>query len=602
MLPIFLTLFSVCIAAQTFADVNVLIVGSTHDTSEFNTSANSTPFSPSATSIAACLQSILEAADLGTVNVSTRERYASGTSTLGDSTAAYNLASWFHWPYPRGSETNRWADLRGEGTNWNYVILIGDPYTIEYTPGLYAHGVAQIANEVAKGSAETILLMSWPSGTSSSVDHYKDVVYRAGRSGGYKVAAGGLAWDTAGNPTGNDAAYLIAATLYSRIYGQNAKDTGYSYKDSLADTAYSVTTNNIGKTQYSGDFTFQNPYLFNTDTARTVYISSKATSTENYFSVAAANAIGRCNAKMIGYRPWVTSTTAYYNNGADEPWVNWPAETPQPIAWNIGRDGTTAEWYKSYLVDPAHWEFGYGYRYHSSTWAETVDDANDHYVGQMLKHDDELAHRMISQGDSARNLPVRHLWAQFHKEYPNANPQSDGSGPHLSLFESEAVGTFQYTLFSGRCPLDPKPDMMDRNWIARRIGYETAWQLGRCQTRAPGFKVMPEAWNKTGVSPTAKQTLSVQFILPPQSDVTVAVSCDDNSKGWANPGVLTFTPENYAAPQTVTVMGKTGPAGSFNFNVILTTTSADEVCDGVSDSWNFVNNRPEGQKAIGNCL
>ena len=63
----------------------------------------------------------------------------------------------------------RWPMLRGEtvtggwsGPQWDYVILIGDPHTMETMPGLYAQGVAAIAAEVAKGSGETVLLMPWP--------------------------------------------------------------------------------------------------------------------------------------------------------------------------------------------------------------------------------------------------------------------------------------------------------------------------------------------------------------------------------------------------------------------------------------------------------
>jgi hypothetical protein len=583
---------------QSRADVNVLIIGSTHDTSEYNTSASSVPFSPSPTSIATYLQNILQAADGGTVKVATRERYATATTILGQTTYAFNLASWYHWPFPKGSETNRWADLRGEaGTNWNYVVLIGDPYTIEYTPGLYAHGVAQIANEVAKGSGETILLMSWPSGAHSSVEHYKEVVYRAGRSGGYKVAPAGLAWVSAAKPTGNNAAYLAAATIYSRIYGQNAKNTGYTYNNSMADAAYTAVTNNVGKPQYTGVFSFQNPYLMKKDTRREIYFSAHGSSTEDYFKGAAGDAIRRCNIGVTSFFVWNTTYDAYLANGGTQQWLTWPTNTPLPIAWNHGRDpATVGDWWKGYIIETNHWDFAYGFRYHQSTWAESVDDANAHYVGQMLNHDNELTHRMLSQGNSVRSIPVRHLWAQFHKIYPTANPQSDGTGPHLSTYENEAVGTYMYTLYSGRCSLNPEPDPLDKDkdWVAQKIGYETAWQLGRCQTRAPGFKVMPVKYSYSNVTATVSQTLSVQFILAPTSDVTVAVSSDDNYRGWANPSVLRFTPQNYSTPQIVTVIGAPGPAGLYPFNVTLTTSSADEVYDGLSDSWNFYNSRSSG--------
>ncbi|HAS82874.1 MAG TPA: hypothetical protein DCS43_09450, partial [Verrucomicrobia bacterium] len=184
---------TITIADNDVSDLQVLIIGSTHDTSE-QLGGNSKPFSPAA--IGTQLKSILSGCGLGNVNVAVVDRYATASTVMGTTTYAYNLASWFHWPFPKGAESNRWANLRGEaGIAWDYVILIPDPYTVEYTPGLFALGAAKIAEEVVKGTAETVLLMPWPaSGSSRNIAHYKDVVYRAGRSGGIKVAPGGLAW------------------------------------------------------------------------------------------------------------------------------------------------------------------------------------------------------------------------------------------------------------------------------------------------------------------------------------------------------------------------------------------------------------------------
>lgn len=591
---------SIFTASQVLADVNVLIVGSTKDSSE-RFGGSSKPFSP--TAIRTELNSILSGCSgLGNVNVTVSDRYATDTTVLATTVYAYNLESWFHWPFPKGAESNRWANLRGEaGTNWDYVVLIGDPYTIENMPGLYALGVADIANEVAKGGAETILLMPWPAlGSSSSTNHYKEVVYRAGRSGGLKVAPAGLAWSAIKgtartNPNPNaDGAFIAAASIYSTIYKQSASVSAYVYNDGWANTVNTTEVNNRSAPQYTGAFSFQNPFLFNTDTQRKIYFSSRGSSTESYFKDAAVRALGRCNVGVTAYCPWNRSETDWANNGGDEPWTTWPAGTPTPIAWNDGRDYLTSEWYKSYQINPTYWTFAYAFYYHASTWSYPVDDANAHYIGQMCGQDFDMAKRMITEGASGRSLPLRTLWAQIHKEFPDLNPQLDGSGPHLSLFESEAVGTYMYTLYSGRCPLDPKPAVPDENWVARRIGYETAWKLGHCQTRAPGFKVKPTAWSASNVTTTASQTLSVQFILAPTSDVTVAITSSDLYKGVVNPTQITFTPENYSNAVTVTVLGETGAAGTFPFDVTFTTSSGDEVCNGLSDSWNFVNTRSAG--------
>ena len=114
--------------AAPAADVNVLIIGSTRDSGEMHSASgpawnksrkavfppDSSAFNP--TNIASELQSILNGAGLGTVNVTVRERYAQDMIAWGYNIAySYTLASWFHYPYPAGVETTRWADLRGAG-------------------------------------------------------------------------------------------------------------------------------------------------------------------------------------------------------------------------------------------------------------------------------------------------------------------------------------------------------------------------------------------------------------------------------------------------------------------------------------------------------
>ena len=177
--------------------INVLIIGSTQDSaSNGSIIGESDPFNP--TEIKTQLESILHGASLGLGSV---------TVTLENPGFPYGLAVWYHYPLPADVDVNtRWPLLRGaSGTNWDHVILIGDPYTMEKLPGLYAQGVAKIAEEVALGTSnmtkpvETVLLMPWPAPASSStVAHYKEVVYRTGRSGGYKVAPAALAWQADG--------------------------------------------------------------------------------------------------------------------------------------------------------------------------------------------------------------------------------------------------------------------------------------------------------------------------------------------------------------------------------------------------------------------
>ena len=228
---------------------------------------------------------------------------------------------------------------------WDYVVIIGDPYTMEKTPGMYAQGVAKVAEEVAKGAdpAEVILLMNWPAGaSSSSVAHYKEVVYRAGRSGGYKVAPAALAWQDAGSPTAGgghpnaDGAYIAAASIYSRIYNQSASNSGYTYNDTLAGTVQTTVAANVGQPQYSGDFSFINPYLMLGDKRRDVHFSERGTSTEDDFKNAAKEAMNRCRVTHSSIY-----SDSYNSNTPEDDGQGWPSGNSMPIAWNFGRSYPT---------------------------------------------------------------------------------------------------------------------------------------------------------------------------------------------------------------------------------------------------------------------
>ena len=591
-------------ANQLIADVNVLIIGSTKDSGERHNSSvswnaqkpaftpNSKAFSP--TEIRTQLQSILAQDGRGTVNVTLIDRYrADAITEIGWTAYSYTLAGWFHHPYPAGAETARWANLRGEaGTVWDYVVLIGDPYTMEYTPGMYAHGVAKIAEEVAKSAnpAQVILLMPWQgSGSSSTVNHYKEVVYRTGRSSGLKVAPAGLAWQACGSPTTSGShpnaagAYIAAASIYSSMYNQSAAASAYVSSDTNANTTFTTYTNNNSATQYTGNFSFQNPYKILDDKRRDVHMSERGTSTEQGFKGKIQAAYGR---SMVTYNDG-SYNDRYSSNTPEDDGLSWPSANPMPIAFNYGRDGFYSENVKSYVINPSYWQAGFGYYYQNNTFSLPVETANDVHIGLMQEQDNDLANRMINEAPTARNIPIRSLWAQIHKEYPTLNPLRDGSGPHLSYNLDEAVGTYMYTLYSGRCPLDPKPETDDIVWTCRKIGYETAWRLGRCQSRAAGFKVTPSAAAKKSITPGEKETMTVRFIFPPKQDVTVNVSVSNANAAAVGSKQLVFTPQNYNVPQNVVVAGLPGSLASETFNVTFTTISTDEACNGLSDTWDY---------------
>jgi hypothetical protein len=593
---------------ETFAaDVNVLIIGSSRDSSErydgsgwWNSqkpfhNSDSVAFSPN--KVGTELKSILSGAGIGSVNVVTKERYQSATNHNGYPAYSYNLASWFHFPYPAGVETStRWPDLRGEnGTAWDYVILIGDPYTMEHSPGMYAYGVAQIGLEVAKGSAEMVLLMPWQGqGSSSSINHYKEVVYRAGRSGGYKVVPAGLAWQTANQSNGsahptNNGAYIAAASIYSRLWNKNASTSSYNYNNSLANIAFNSVSTNKGAEQYTGIFSFQNPYLMESDKRRDIHLSSRGTSTEWGFRLKLLPAIERIkmNHNEGSY------VNKYSSNTPEDDGMGWPANADNPISFNLGRDGFYSEAAKSYVVNPNYWQLAYGFYYQADTSGLTDDQKKDVYAGLIQMQDQDLANRMINEQPSARNVPLRTLWSQIHKYFPDLRPLRDST--HLSYETDEAAAAYMITLYSGRCPLGLEPEVTDKTWVSRKIGYETAWMMGRCQTRAPGFKVMPSSADAHQIQLNNNEVMKVQFILEPKNNVTVNVSLTDPSQGIISPKELVFTPNIHDTAQRVTFSPVWGSQSSKDIEVKFNTQSNDEVYNDLNDTWKYTVKRTNTQ-------
>src|SRR5688572_8380297 len=52
-----------------------------------------------------------------------------------------------------------------------------------------------------------------------------------------------------------------------------------------------------------------------------------------------------------------------------------------------------------------------------------------------------------------------------------------------------------------------------------------------------------------------RTTFTIVLLRQPTDNVAVALSSDNQAEGTVNPGSVTFTPDNYDAPQTVTITG-----------------------------------------------
>jgi hypothetical protein len=575
------------VSVSAVADVNVLVVGSTRDSGELSWAtgdSTTSPFNPN--TMVTHLRGLLQAGSHGSVNVTFEERYRTHYAEWrnGDFKAtfpAYNLASWYHFPFPAGNEwTNRWPNLRGElGVKWDYVVLIEDSYTVERIPGMYAQAVAMIGEEVAKGAnnAQTVLLMTWPGPNSTSnIDHYKEVNYRIGRSGGYPVAPAGLAFrnitglQKSSSSTHPDAkgAYIAAATLYSRLFNAQAPTTynpGYRGYENDAAAAFNTVTSNVGQPQYTGAWDFPGHYQMVHDKRRTIHSQHRGSSTETGIQAKSESLVKSASARLT----W--------------------ASTPAPSAWNHGRDGvfSSSESSKSYRVDPARWTTAFGYTYQHRLEADRNHHGNDVFISFMHIYDNRLERHMRAQNQiSAINVPMRTIWADFHRRYPNRWPVRD-SYSHLEHAAEHQAASYMLTMFTGRTPISRRPSSMTEAWWAQKAGYEAAWRMSQLVTRAPGFKTLPSAATALKITPNAPETMEVFFVMKPRANVTVNISASDPTAITITPSVLTFTPENHDTVQKVVVSVLPGLSASKNVTISFHTESSDMVYDGLSDAWDY---------------
>jgi hypothetical protein len=79
-------------------------------------------------------------------------------------------------------------------------------------------------------------------------------------------------------------------------------------------------------------------------------------------------------------------------------------------------------------------------------------------------------------------------------------------------------------------------------------------------------------------------TFTVKLASQPSADVTMALSSSDTSEGLVTPTSLTFTPANWGAQQTVTVVGQDDAVadGDVNYSIVIgNTVSGDPNYDGI---------------------
>ncbi|MGL5017409.1 MAG: InlB B-repeat-containing protein, partial [Luteolibacter sp.] len=597
---------------QLHADTNVLIIGSTRSFSEGGENGvfHEAPFNP--TVVATHLQGILsqDAAITGPVNVVLEDIYKTkfqtvrydGNTVYDFTSHCYSLAQHYLWPEGKAA---RLANLRGEGARvWDYIVLCNDPYITANLPGMVAEGLKLIREEVAKSAnpAQVLLLAQWPESTSRfTATQFNEIAHRVGNSAGLTVVPAGKSWSSYGpkdtstsHPTPRGE-YLAAASIYSKIFNRSAKTSAYDFPtvgDAIADHALSEIQASAGVAQYTGTYTSFNPFQMKYLTKRVVSYRETGSSTEDRLA-AALNHLD--DVHRIAF-----NTTGY----AGVPSTRWD--------FNYGRGNDWWEDDKDYEVDPNKFDWVYGFpMHHYNTTAPTTMPygIDKHYyivTGYAPYYEDGtdlgIPYNMIRPGtrepdwpEAVRAIPIRLMWQKMADKSPGFNPLADTAHMHDNL--NDAAAAFMYTLLSGRCPIVAEPTPQGSanpawmQWLGHKIGYETAWQMSHLTTRAPGFRVLPSATGATTLTPTATETMTVNFANPPQSNVTVNVSVSNANAAGLSTQTLTFTPANYNVPQQVLVTGLAGGLASEAFNVVFTTVSADEVYNQVSDSWGYTINR-----------
>jgi hypothetical protein len=559
-----MALFVILPTSAFSSDVNVLFLGSNKANSNQLIGITANTFLLE--SVSTEFENILSQANKGTVDVDFEDLdvyVANGGTQYAFETDEGNLVLYRHSIPFAERDTVRLPLLRGETKSYDYVVITDDPTNMEHLPGLYAQGVKTVVEEIRKSGAEPILLMTWPGATSlSTVAHYKEVVYRTAKGLNLRVVPAALAWEDAGaihgdtHPT-DDGAYIAAASVYAQIYNESASKSNYNpAKHSLADGAKDIVDENLN-TEYSGIYHWDgNPLKSLFLPYRAWSISSAGKSTEGTFAE---------QAKNLGAKEY----NRFLHNVDGE-----SISMPNGIRHTRITGNTTGGFALNYF---------FAHPGNSSISNETL--AGRLGGALMWGH----LYRYTVSPTAGRYLPISLLWMEIIKEFPNAAFMHSG---HIGPIATRATSAFHITQLTGKCPLGPKPNPVDENWWATKVGYELAWTMSTLQARAPGFKAIPSASRRMTVDAQVPETMESFFVLSPQEDVTVTVSTD---QPWATvtPQTITFTPGNYDSVQEITVTVDAGAPRGSTFNVIYETASTDDVCNALRETWEYaVNSLP----------
>ena len=180
--------------------------------------------------------------------------------------------------------------------------------------------------------------------------------------------------------------------------------------------------------------------------------------------------------------------------------------------------------------------------------------------------------------------------AQALRQFPFPQIPLYKDGGHLSRESEVMCMTYLYTLISGRTPVDNEPEERTPMWFSQKVGYEAAWHVGTAQVRAPGFKAIPINFNEFNLIKGNQGRVDINFLNRPKASVTVAVSTKSSEVNII-PTILTFTTDNYATAQSVSISVGNNVEPSSQVYVAFQVTSEDEVYNH-EDGWTFTVSDP----------
>jgi hypothetical protein len=535
--------------------------------------------------IATQLQAILDQSDGFSGHVESRDIYSQKSIefALGGGGDLYtwpfyrhSLLQYYYWPEPSIHK-----ELKGQLEHqWDYVVFIGDLYLQCNIPGFYALGVNKVIQKAVAGGAIPLLISPWP--TQESLCSYQDLSHTNAIISHYAtedldLVAVGQAWQKLkqdqkvliNKQLSSAGAYLVAATLFSKIFKQNAASSDYKIDDDWAKLAHESTLNYESNLLSSQTKPIVNPFSSGGVLTREVTFHHSGSSSEK---------------GILRGLNWafdaITGMSFTKSN------------SKKNITFNYGRANTYFEANKRYDLDSSRFQYSFGFpmQDHSQTGNSSMLYGIDKRSGDAENGTDlGVARKMIRDDETfiAKAIPIRTLYAQLKELFPDFSAYSDKWHMHNDL--NRASGAFLFTLLTGHSSVGEEPKDTTssswKSWMAKKIGYETAWTLTTLKGKAPGFRVKSPLENL--ITKEEGVVLQLSLTNAPEANLTVRVVSQSLGQVRTEPEFLLFTPENFSQKQSISLYSGNAEVVNELISVDFHGESLDSSFDGWLDTWQF---------------